>query len=188
MQLLLRGLGGGTSALDLPPGASVAQLRAAVQAATGVPTHEQVLTAGGRLLADPGAPLAGALSSASGGVVHLSLRLAGGKGGFGALLRGQGRDGKATDNFDACRDLSGRRIRHVEAEKRLHAWQAEAKERELEKLAMKHMKEMARQSRRDRDDRINVEERKKTMLDMLDGGDSDDDGSSSSGSGSEDEA
>lgn len=27
----------------------------------------------------------------------------------GALLRGQGRDGKITDNFDAMRDLSGRR-------------------------------------------------------------------------------
>lgn len=83
--------------------------------------------------------------------VQLLLRLCGGKGGFGALLRGQGRDGKITDNFDAMRDLSGRRIRHVEAEKKLQEWQKDAKERELEQLAMKHMKEMAKQAKRDRD-------------------------------------
>ena len=39
--------------------------------------------------------------------VHLLLRLRGGKGGFGSLLRGAGR-AVLTDNTDACRDLSGR--------------------------------------------------------------------------------
>ena len=34
------------------------------------------------------------------------LRLRGGKGGFGSLLRGAGKQ-KLTDNFDACRDLQG---------------------------------------------------------------------------------
>jgi hypothetical protein len=34
------------------------------------------------------------------------LRLRGGKGGFGSLLRGAGKQ-KLTDNFDACRDLHG---------------------------------------------------------------------------------
>jgi uncharacterized protein YfcZ (UPF0381/DUF406 family) len=83
--------------------------------------------------------------------VQLLLRLCGGKGGFGALLRGQGRDGKITDNFDAMRDLSGRRVRHVEAEKKLKQWEQESKERELEQLALKHMKDMARQARKERD-------------------------------------
>lgn len=78
--------------------------------------------AGGRLLSDGAASLAAA-GLDHGCSVTLLLRLAGGKGGFGALLRGQGRDGKITDNFDACRDLSGRRIRHVEAEKKLKQWQ-----------------------------------------------------------------
>lgn len=86
-----------------------------------------------------------------GSTVQLLLRLCGGKGGFGALLRGQGRDGKITDNFDAMRDLSGRRVRHVEAEKKLKQWEADAKERELEKLALKHMKDMAKQAKKDRD-------------------------------------
>ena len=50
--------------------------------------------------------------------LHLVLRLLGGKGGFGALLR-SGARGSQTENFDACRDLSGRRLRHVNADKQL---------------------------------------------------------------------
>ena len=50
--------------------------------------------------------------------LHLVLRLRGGKGGFGALLRGAGR-GAQTDNQDAMRDLSGRRLRHINADKKL---------------------------------------------------------------------
>ena len=40
--------------------------------------------------------------------------------GFGSLLRAMGnkRSGEETDNIDACRDLSGRRLRHVEGEKK----------------------------------------------------------------------
>ena len=50
--------------------------------------------------------------------VHLVLRLLGGKGGFGALLR-SGARASHTQNFDACRDLSGRRLRHVTADEKL---------------------------------------------------------------------
>ena len=50
--------------------------------------------------------------------LYLVLRLLGGKGGFGALLR-SGARGSKTENFDACRDLSGRRLRHVNADKQL---------------------------------------------------------------------
>jgi hypothetical protein len=45
-----------------------------------------------------------------------------------------------TDNFDACRDLSGRRLRHVNAEQKLAEWAAGAKERELEKVGLKHIR------------------------------------------------
>lgn len=72
--------------------------------------------------------------------LHLVGQLLGGKGGFGSLLRGAGR-AILTDNVDACRDLSGRRLRQANAEKRLAQWAAEAKERELEKIALKHLKE-----------------------------------------------
>ena len=42
-------------------------------------------------------------------------RINGGKGGFGTLLKGQSRQASAntTKDFSACRDLQGRRLRHV---------------------------------------------------------------------------
>ena len=42
-------------------------------------------------------------------------QIRGGKGGFGTLLKGQSRQAaaKATTDFSACRDLQGRRLRHV---------------------------------------------------------------------------
>ncbi len=107
----------------------------------GIPATELVLVVGGRPLCACGASLP------DGATLHAHLRLAGGKGGFGALLRGQGRDGKVTTNFDACRDLSGRRIRAVEAEQKLKQWEADAPGRDLEALAMKHMRELAKEAR-----------------------------------------
>ena len=47
------------------------------------------------------------------------------QGGFGSLLRGSKGKGK-TENTDACRDLSGRRLRHVNAEKKLKEWDVRA--------------------------------------------------------------
>lgn len=47
--------------------------------------------------------------------VCLRRALPGGKGGFGAMLKGSAAR-KKTTNFDACRDLEGRRIRHVRDE------------------------------------------------------------------------
>jgi len=69
--------------------------------------------------------------------VRLSLRIVGGKGGFGSLLRGApAKPGvKKTTNFEACRDLSGRRLRHVNNEKRLEKWFLEEKDRALAKVA-----------------------------------------------------
>jgi uncharacterized protein YfcZ (UPF0381/DUF406 family) len=121
-----------------------------LQDSHGIPADEQLLTANGRVLSNTASTLAAAGLQDNSNVTLL-LRLCGGKGGFGALLRGQGRDGKITDNFDAMRDLSGRRIRHVEAEKKLQEWKQDAKERELEVIAMRHMKEMAKQAKADRD-------------------------------------
>eukprot|EP01119_Soliformovum_irregulare_P006498 TRINITY_DN1857_c0_g1_i1.p1 TRINITY_DN1857_c0_g1~~TRINITY_DN1857_c0_g1_i1.p1 ORF type:complete len:334 (-),score=89.98 TRINITY_DN1857_c0_g1_i1:29-1030(-) len=74
--------------------------------------------------------------------IRTSLRLLGGKGGFGALLRGAGAKigTKKTANFDDCRDLNGRRIRHVKDQKRLEEWQAQEKERALEAEAKKDKK------------------------------------------------
>lgn len=43
---------------------------------------------------------------------------------------------KKTSNFDACRDLSGKRLRHSKAEDRLREWAKKQAEREKEKKAL----------------------------------------------------
>ena len=56
--------------------------------------------------------------------------LCGGKGGFGAQLRALAKQKayRKTTDFGACRDLSGRRLRHVNDEILLQKWQ-EAKDK-----------------------------------------------------------
>jgi len=71
-------------------------------------------------------------------------RLPGGKGGFGSMLRAIGAQIEKTTNREACRDLSGRRLRDINEEKRLRTWlekhtktedeTAERKKKKLEKL------------------------------------------------------
>jgi len=63
-------------------------------------------------------------------MIRVVCKLLGGKGGFGSLLRSQ-KGGKKTTNFDAMRDLNGRRIRHVKAVERIKEW-LEKKKREDE--------------------------------------------------------
>ncbi|CDJ50364.1 hypothetical protein, conserved [Eimeria brunetti] len=57
----------------------------------------------------------------------LLLRLPGGKGGFGALLKKQRRRKRANFSIDACRDLTGRRIRQAQVVERLKAWMEKKK-------------------------------------------------------------
>ncbi|KAK9160929.1 hypothetical protein Syun_007270 [Stephania yunnanensis] len=82
--------------------------------------------------------------------IHILLRLRGGKGGFGSLLRGAATKAgqKKTNNFDACRDMSGRRLRHVNAERRLEEWKAEEEERRLERVAEEFIKKKAKEARK----------------------------------------
>jgi len=67
-------------------------------------------------------------------------RLRGGKGGFGSMLRAIGAQIEKTTNREACRDLSGRRLRDINEEQRLKKWFAKQKERELEKEEAKKKK------------------------------------------------
>lgn len=62
----------------------------------------------------------------------VSCVVLGGKGGFGSLLRGQKGRKKKTTNFDACRDLQGRRIRHARAAERLQKWLENKEEKRKE--------------------------------------------------------
>lgn len=64
------------------------------------------------------------------GVVLITLPLPGGKGGFGSMLRAIGAQIEKTTNREACRDLSGRRLRDINEEQRLKKWISKQKERE----------------------------------------------------------
>ncbi|XP_040000998.1 replication stress response regulator SDE2 isoform X2 [Xiphias gladius] len=68
-----------------------------------------------------------------GAVYHLEPRLCGGKGGFGSMLRALGAQIEKTTNREACRDLSGRRLRDVNHEKEMAEWLKKQSEREAEK-------------------------------------------------------
>ncbi|WZY83102.1 hypothetical protein YC2023_029486 [Brassica napus] len=106
---------------------------------THIPTHLQRLICGGYQISDE------STVSQPDATVNLVLSLRGGKGGFGSLLRGAATKAgqKKTNNFDACRDMSGRRLRHVNAEKRLEEWKEGEEERKLERLAEEFLKKQA---------------------------------------------
>ncbi|XP_053473346.1 splicing regulator SDE2-like [Ictalurus furcatus] len=80
----------------------------------------------------------------AGAVYRLEPRLCGGKGGFGSMLRALGAQIKKTTNREACRDLSGCRLRDVNHEKEMAEWlkkqadhDAEKKQRRLERIQRK---------------------------------------------------
>lgn len=54
----------------------------------------------------------------AGDVCYATLLLRGGKGGFGSMLRALGAQIEKTTNREACRDLSGRRMRDINDEKK----------------------------------------------------------------------
>uniref|UniRef100_A0A8D8LH61 Protein SDE2 homolog n=1 Tax=Cacopsylla melanoneura TaxID=428564 RepID=A0A8D8LH61_9HEMI len=74
------------------------------------------------------------------GVVRVSPKVLGGKGGFGSMLRAIGAQIEKTTNREACRDLSGRRLRDINEEKRLKTWLSQQKDREQEKVENKKKK------------------------------------------------
>eukprot|EP00887_Chlorella_sp_A99_P000024 scaffold16.g24.t1 len=131
--------------LEVEEHETVQDVKAKVEAKEGTPAPLQRLLYAGKQLED-GATLA-QCGVGRGATLHLALRLRGGKGGFGSLLRGAGKH-KLVDNYDACRDLQGRRIRHKTAEKTLLEWQASAPEREREKQLAREAREAERAAQR----------------------------------------
>ncbi|OIW17221.1 hypothetical protein TanjilG_02510 [Lupinus angustifolius] len=124
---------------------------------TGIPPHHQRLLTGTRHFSDAETTtttLSCSHNSNTFPTVHLLLRLNGGKGGFGSLLRGAATKAgqKKTNNFDACRDMSGRRLRHVNAEKRLQEWRETEEERKLEKVAEEFLKKQMKKGKKGKGD------------------------------------
>ncbi|KAI8086831.1 Sde2 N-terminal domain-containing protein [Gilbertella persicaria] len=91
-------------------------LKQSIYVTTCIPVEDQVLrTLDGHYLSDQEP-----LDRSHDIYLTLSGRLVGGKGGFGSMLRAQGgrMNAQKTTNFEACRDLQGRRIRTVNEAKK----------------------------------------------------------------------
>lgn len=73
-------------------------------------------------------------------VIRVFTKLVGGKGGFGSMLRAIGAQIEKTTNREACRDLSGRRLRDINEEKRLRKWLEGQEDREREAVERKQKK------------------------------------------------
>jgi hypothetical protein len=90
------------------------ELKQRLQHTTGLPVDVQRLKFNSRYLQDSDEiPLGSSSSPSSTTVIHLTLSLNGGKGGFGANLKRLGgrMSRKGATNYEACRDLNGRRLR-----------------------------------------------------------------------------
>lgn len=115
---------------------TVSQVWDRIQQSTTIPRDNFYILHNGRL--------ANNLDTLSTGSAIITPRFLGGKGGFGSMLRAIGAQIEKTTNREACRDLSGRRLRDINEEKRLKQWMekqserqdeaAERKKRKLEKL------------------------------------------------------
>ncbi|NXA11720.1 SDE2 regulator, partial [Sapayoa aenigma] len=113
--------------LPLPPeGGSVCRLRRDRARELNIPEESLYVKCNGRLANDEDVLQSGAVYS-------LEPRLCGGKGGFGSMLRALGAQIEKTTNREACRDLSGRRLRDVNHEKAMAEWVKKQAEREAEK-------------------------------------------------------
>lgn len=87
--------------------------------------------------------------------IRVCLRLCGGKGGFGSMLRAIGAQIEKTTNREACRDLSGRRLRDINEEKRMKEYlekQANNQEDQAAKVAKKIKKLQAKPKHEFNDD------------------------------------
>lgn len=102
MQIFVKLLGGRTRTLNLDDSqVKVSSLKQVIEEYEGIPCNEQRLVCSNKDLQDD------SILNEDLCFVSLSLRVFGGKGGFGSLLRGApSKIGqKKTDNFDACRDI-----------------------------------------------------------------------------------
>uniref|UniRef100_A0A6N2KKB7 Ubiquitin-like domain-containing protein n=1 Tax=Salix viminalis TaxID=40686 RepID=A0A6N2KKB7_SALVM len=145
-QIFANLLDGKTTILNFetPESCTTISIKQKILEITKIPIHYQRLICRGVQLNDD----ATIITPES--TVYLLLRLLGGKGGFGSLLRGAATKAgqKKTNNFDACRDMSGRRLRHVNAEKKLEEWKAEEEDRRLEKVAEEFIKKKGKKGKK----------------------------------------
>ncbi|KAG2176298.1 hypothetical protein INT43_005532 [Umbelopsis isabellina] len=115
--------------------ATVNDLKVRLHSITNVDlTDQRITTIGGKTL-DDDSLLFNANDTEGPIIYNLSVRMFGGKGGFGSMLRAQGgrMNAQKSTNFDACRDLQGRRVKAVNDAKKLAEYIEQAPERERQK-------------------------------------------------------
>uniref|UniRef100_A0A8C1TGM8 SDE2 telomere maintenance homolog (S. pombe) n=1 Tax=Cyprinus carpio TaxID=7962 RepID=A0A8C1TGM8_CYPCA len=112
--------------LTVPPGSTVSDLIDHFSVKEGGSSADFYVKSNGRVSrrSDP---------LRAGVVYRVEPRLCGGKGGFGSMLRALGAQIEKTTNREACRDLSGRRLRDVNHEKEMAEWLKKQADREAEK-------------------------------------------------------
>merc|ERR1719348_724968 len=108
------------------PAENVNQCRTQIEDARGIPSDIMIFYYNGRRAAE-------SQTFDQNATVDVALSLLGGKGGFGSMLRALGAQIEKTTNNEACRDLSGRRLRDVNHEKEMAEWLQKQGEREAEK-------------------------------------------------------
>ncbi|CAG9466187.1 unnamed protein product [Pedinophyceae sp. YPF-701] len=168
MQLFVSYPGGdGRMALEVAHEATVGDLRAVLEARTGIPAHEQLLSASGKPCGSNATHL-WSLNLRHGSSMDLLLSLAGGKGGFGALLRAGGKVNHNDIDKSACRDLQGRRVRQVEAAKELEAWEASKKEREEQLRVAREERKLQKRLEKERE-ADQAKERMANLFDVVEG-------------------
>ncbi|KAL5728870.1 hypothetical protein ACHQM5_001900 [Ranunculus cassubicifolius] len=147
--ILVKLLDGKTIAINFPnPNIQVETLKSFLYSITHIPPHHQRLISGTQdfssqtLIPHP--------NESTFLTVNLLVPLLGGKGGFGSQLRRDGAKRKTT-NFDSCRDLNGRRIRYVNAEKKLQEWHNDADGRKLEEIAENFCKNKMKDAKKSRE-------------------------------------
>lgn len=112
--------------------ASSRELRSIISFQLGLKHEDFYLISNGKLLNNEDDLISGQ--------VHFIPTTLGGKGGFGSMLRAIGAQIEKTTNREACRDLSGRRLRDINEEQRLKKWVAQQAEREKEAKERKKKK------------------------------------------------
>ncbi|XP_034826659.1 splicing regulator SDE2 [Maniola hyperantus] len=112
----------------------VFELKRNISAQYGIPVEDLYVTLNGKLAYDD------CNLGNSDNVVRVRSKIVGGKGGFGSMLRAIGAQIEKTTNREACRDLSGRRLRDINEEKRLRKWLEGQEDREQEAAERKKKK------------------------------------------------
>lgn len=142
MQLIISGLGGPALCWNSEENTTLGNIKSKMFEQYGLPVEELRLLANGKQWPD-NITLAQVGSESLWIDVDVQFRLHGGKGGFGSMLRSMGARAaiKQTTNFEACRDLNGRRLRNVHNEQKMAVWLAKEEERKQEKEEKKRQKQ-----------------------------------------------